>query len=847
MRSAKKVGSVSIAKKQKKSPAVSAKKVTSPKRSIKITSRISKKALDTKLEKITALHSKDKKPHAHINELAPSPMFKRSLMVRPTISLAVLSAYRFPLDPQRTAVGVARYGGTLFALVGALCTMYFAAAINSAPASTQVAQLISHTTQAQEQHSNAPSYCNDPLQYHSQACAPFVEKTPAVSFELQGDAQSLSGSIRVRTNVDHAKKVILELVSKERQKSFSLGEGTSVAGNSWEVYVDTTDFLDGAYTLRAIVTNAHGTYEANDTQVLTIHNFPPTLQQSLDGVSETDSSVDSAQLITIREQSMAPSMRSFKVDDARADQVKIYVTQEQQGNEVFVGNAYQVSDTTWQYDWNIEDYAQGTYLVRAQSVDSGLIFYSNTLRIDNNTQGEASVLGVATSSEVTALKSETVFTLPESKTLTDSVDISVQAADAVKIELFAKRTSELSLRYLGTMKKIGDQSWAYAVNTLSLPNGDYTFVSRVTNDYGSYESVSAQVRVSHSEVPFTQEQKDRVAALKGLSLASTSAQSVTSTIAAELSLDATTQDKLDQLMLLLKAASAIGDASAIKTLHTTIESVVLPVLKAASDVDDAAASASEYVAKMQVEAQLYATTLATLLRDRFNETAIADSDADSLSDYDEAVMLGTNPFSADTDSDGFIDSAELHQGYSPTDASSEVLVQYASPHTEGTQREDLLTIDTVARAQGTEQFTSVLFTGSAMPYSYVTLHIFSSPRMATVRADKDGAWIYRLDTELEYGDHEMYAALTDNEGTLIAKSAPFTFTKEGDVYTPAFTGDEKPAIQYAVKSAAPDYAGYMMYLVLSICVVAIGLVLILLGLYLDSRARAAATPTPKSV
>jgi hypothetical protein len=42
-----------------------------------------------------------------------------------------------------------------------------------------------------------------------------------------------------------------------------------------------------------------------------------------------------------------------------------------------------------------------------------------------------------------------------------------------------------------------------------------------------------------------------------------------------------------------------------------------------------------------------------------------DTDNDGLSDYEEIYVYGTDPENADTDGDGYLDGAEVLQGYNP--------------------------------------------------------------------------------------------------------------------------------------------------------------------------------------
>jgi hypothetical protein len=58
------------------------------------------------------------------------------------------------------------------------------------------------------------------------------------------------------------------------------------------------------------------------------------------------------------------------------------------------------------------------------------------------------------------------------------------------------------------------------------------------------------------------------------------------------------------------------------------------------------------------------------LDDTGSSPASADSDIDSLSDFEEIVRFGTNPNSSDTDGDGFEDLYELQTGFDPTSNSS---------------------------------------------------------------------------------------------------------------------------------------------------------------------------------
>jgi hypothetical protein len=69
------------------------------------------------------------------------------------------------------------------------------------------------------------------------------------------------------------------------------------------------------------------------------------------------------------------------------------------------------------------------------------------------------------------------------------------------------------------------------------------------------------------------------------------------------------------------------------------------------------------------------------------------------------------------------------------------------------------------------------FQGHATPDTYITLYIYSTPIIVTVKTDAQGNWKYSLNQELEDGDHHIYVAQIDNSGTVVAKSDPILFTK----------------------------------------------------------------------
>ena len=68
-------------------------------------------------------------------------------------------------------------------------------------------------------------------------------------------------------------------------------------------------------------------------------------------------------------------------------------------------------------------------------------------------------------------------------------------------------------------------------------------------------------------------------------------------------------------------------------------------------------------------------------------------------------------------------------------------------------------------------------TGRALPNSFVTLYLYSTPVVVTVKADTEGLWSYTFDLELPDGNHALYVAAIDAGGKIVAKSPAVPFFK----------------------------------------------------------------------
>lgn len=158
-----------------------------------------------------------------------------------------------------------------------------------------------------------------------------------------------------------------------------------------------------------------------------------------------------------------------------------------------------------------------------------------------------------------------------------------------------------------------------------------------------------------------------------------------------------------------------------------------------------------------------------------------DSDDDGVSDYDEERIYNTDPNNRDTDNDGRIDSDEILSGYDPNEADDTRIVyedvREVQSITTAFRVEDIAVVET-AREEGIERARKISFKGKALPNSFITLYIFSSPITVTIKADVEGNWEYTLDQELPDGSHEVYVASVDNTGKVLARSEGVPFVKQ---------------------------------------------------------------------
>jgi hypothetical protein len=179
----------------------------------------------------------------------------------------------------------------------------------------------------------------------------------------------------------------------------------------------------------------------------------------------------------------------------------------------------------------------------------------------------------------------------------------------------------------------------------------------------------------------------------------------------------------------------------------------------------------------------------------------ADPDKDGLSNNDE-FRYETNPANRDTDNDGKTDGEEVAAGTDPLKSSAKGetdAVTYESPKATGTVKTDVYKVTNVEMAELDGGAKQMKITGKGPADSYINIYIYSGdPIIVTVKTDSSGDWTYNVDRELDDGNHEVYVAVTNNSGSIKAKSNPLPFVKTAQAVEVA-QASENNVVQPAAK------------------------------------------------
>jgi hypothetical protein len=422
------------------------------------------------------------------------------------------------------------------------------------------------------------------------------------------------------------------------------------------------------------------------------------------------------------------------------------------------------------------------------------------------------------------------------------INVGVEGAESVSL-YYSKNTDRTDSHRLGSATPVVDRPslWRFSLDSRMIPNGKTLVFSRVTNKSGEYAGDGILVDIENVIGSGTVVPTVATAPL------SPETPKSTSQINTALSEEVPTVLPIQRPVSYLKAESLIEEKykeaerlfreeNKIPTKRvTTIEEkqhivtemrTQFPVLSPAADSILLGTTTLSRLA----EPEYVAAEVSRVIALRAKTTALVDTDQDNISDYDEVNIYGTDAKKSDTDGDGIKDGEELLLG---TDPLKKVIVPL--PHED--PKEEVLAakidskifsvqkIETINGEEGEASTTKsdssrVAFSGVALPDSFVTIYIFSTPVIVTVKTDSDGKWKYTMDKELADGSHEVYVAMTESAGKILVKSDPLPFVKTAQAVT---LQSDIALVNAKTESSAGFFEGGALALSFSVLFLVIGL------------------------
>jgi hypothetical protein len=433
------------------------------------------------------------------------------------------------------------------------------------------------------------------------------------------------------------------------------------------------------------------------------------------------------------------------------------------------------------------------------------------------------------------------------------------------IELYVRRQNSVQDQFIGVASKT-TEGWLYWLDAQSLPSGKYALVvkgldGREVRDVKEISFENKSVAATFSAEPAYTAKKESVETTTSELARSTSSPvaalvdhkkpliptlfsspytEATSSITREKEVEkvrailAGNSTDFNEMLRRYGSALQTGDENTLRLAESALNEQVYTVL--AREVVDSEFEDSIYTLENDIRDQLQFVKaqikkIEAFKKERTKAASSADTDEDGISDYDEYLIYNTDPKNPDTDNDGVIDGVEISLGYDPVDERSEALIQFNSPKDVSYEDSTLLGVMKVEPLliYETDEEIPVIqseISGYGLPNSFVTLYIFSDPIVVTVKTKDDGSFSYTFSKELEDGNHEVYAALTDNKGQIVVRSTGFRFAKTAEAYTYVDATNETATIltEGGLTSVERTYN-----IVAAMGVVSFGLILLMLG------------------
>jgi hypothetical protein len=635
-------------------------------------------------------------------------------------------------------------------------------------------------------------------------------KVPDPTFKfISKIPDQINDDFRVNFIVSDAEMVSTRL-SRIGYQDFSKLETTKLTGNKYRVNISAANLSNSIYNLKVYVTPSNG----NNSTIFESTEFRV--------VNDSDVTINDASKTSISNTTDEP-INPVAIEE----------------------NIGQIIPTT-----------TDTLLVDGKedsTISTKKIITESTIEVQSNPINEP----IVDSLDILSEKRATPFALlvPSDLVLSGVKTIKVSAPKNYPwIELYARPISSLDTLFVArSVKRSGE--WYFVIDSTNIPNGKYEFTAKtkfndlniktrpilvlVANNVESYlkETILPDVsddtemkEVSVRELPPRLEEQNFVRTV----ILEDDVKRETENLLVKNEAD------INTLFKHYATAQQSGDEMLIRTAKEALQekrkALVTETLydERLRDISD---NIDEELTLRIVNLEEKVNTFEKIRREKsLGKTAI-DSDRDGISDFDEIHLYDTNPEAIDTDNDGITDGIEIMRGYNPNDAASESVVEFESPReTVGLLRDDVLKVEEVLpviQVSDTEEPSIVKaeIKGKGLPNSFVTLYIYSTPTVVTIKTNADGEFVYTFDKELEDGQHDIYIAMTDNAGEIIAQSSPFSFFKQAQAFTVVNGADsELVTSDNVVESVKSSYNT-----VVGMGILAFGLILLMLGMTLRPK------------
>lgn len=238
-----------------------------------------------------------------------------------------------------------------------------------------------------------------------------------------------------------------------------------------------------------------------------------------------------------------------------------------------------------------------------------------------------------------------------------------------------------------------------------------------------------------------------------------------------------------ELENVLKNASASADIQAIIELKKYSLEKINEIENTLTAFAGVAVDFADSKSKVSNSLDNYKAFLEQIIKDEQNadlKLLELDSDNDGISDYDEKYIFKTDLQNPNTTGGDQNDAEKILAGINPQSPDFEK-INYENPKENKTAPiSALYTVERVEKISNDKGQKVLQLSGTALPNSFITLYIFSSPVVVTIKTDGNGSWVYTLDKELQDGNHEVFVTTVDNSGRILARSEsiPFAITKE---------------------------------------------------------------------